>query len=433
MEGLGLGSWPNSWKITQVQTLHLEGVRTTSEMTDNGQNYIAHAAVTLKATACPKCNHDKLYGFGTRSVRIVDLPIHGKQVLINLERQRYMCRKCKHAFMPAHPEIDSEFRLTTRAVKWIEREVLRQTFAYVSSVIGIDEITVRRVFWRYAQNREKTLKPTAGRVLGIDELYLLNEFRCIITNLEDNTVVDLLKDRDRRRVQRYLRDLDGIKNVERVCIDMWRPYRDAVKTIMPGVPITVDKFHVLKWANHTMEMIRKETQRKLPPGQKLSLMRSRHILLRREANLEPRELKQIKRWGRVYPALIDAWKLKEQFYRIYDHTSAEAAKEAFTQWRYDLPITCHYQFRELTKMVENWKDEIFNYFDERITNSFTECANGLAKITNRTGRGHSFAVIRFKVLFAHKLEAFKRRSIRSRMAVLGVPFSTFDDSIWTDS
>ena len=59
-------------------------------------------------------------------------------------------------------------------------------------------------------------------------------------------------------------------------------------------------------------------------------------------------------------------------------------------------------------------------------------SNGLAKITNRTGRGHSFAVIRFKVLFAHKLEAFKRRSIRSRLAVLGVPFSTFDEPFDVD-
>lgn len=412
-----------------MQTLHLNGVNTIGQLAEDTQNYIAHAVVTVKPTACPKCKHDKLYEFGDRSIRIIDLPIHGKQVLINLERKRYRCRKCRHTFMPVHPEIDPEFRLTARAVKWIESEVMKQTFAYVSSVVGIDEITVRRVFMRYAQNREKTLRPTAGRILGIDELYLLSEFRCIITNLEDHTVIDLLKDRDRRRLQRYLKDLDGIKDVERVCIDMWRPYRDAVKAIMPGVPITVDKFHVLKWANHTMEMIRKETQRKLDKGKKLDLMRSRHILLRRKPTLDKKELAKVKRWARTYPELIDAWELKEQFFSIYDSKSAEEAREAFKQWRVDLPLTCHYQFRELTKMVENWNEEIFNYFDERVTNAFTECANGLAKITNRTGRGHSFAVIRFKVLFAHRLEAFKRRSIRSRMAVLGVPFSTFDDPL----
>jgi len=412
-----------------MQMLHLNGVNTIGPFTDNGQNYIVHAAVTLKATACPRCKHGLLYEFGDRAIRVIDLPIHGKQVLINLDRKRYRCRKCKHTFMPAHPEIDSEFRLTTRAVKWIEKESMRQTFAYISNQIGIDEITVRRVFWRYAQNREKTLSPTAGRIIGIDELYLLSEFRCIVANLEDHTVIDLLKDRDRRRVQRYLKDLDGVKDVERVCIDMWRPYRDAVKEVMPGVPITVDKFHVLKWANHTMEQIRKDTQRKLERGKKLDLMRSRHILLRRKPNLDKQELAKIKRWRRTYPALIDAWELKEQFFNIYDQPSSEAAREAFKQWRVDLPLTVHHQFKELVNMVNNWEEEIFNYFDERVTNAFTECANGLAKITNRTGRGHSFAVIRFKVLFAHRLEAFKRRSIRSRMAVMGVPFSTFDDPL----
>lgn len=410
-----------------MQTLHLNGISTSGEMTDNGQNYIAHAITTIKPQCCPRCKHVKLYEFGDRAIRVIDLPIHGKQVLINLDRKRYRCQKCKHTFMPAHPEIDTEFRLTTRAVKWIERESMRQTFAYIAHQIGIDEITVRRVFWRYAQNREKTLKPTAGRILGIDELYLLSEFRCIITNLQDHTVVDLLKDRDRRRVQKYLKGLDGVKDVDRVCIEMWRPYRDAVREAMPDVPVTVDKFHVLKWANHTMEQIRKDTQRKLERGKKLDLMRSRHILLRRKPTLDKQEQAKIKRWRRTYPALIDAWELKEQFFNIYEQRSAEAARDAFTEWRYNLPLTVHHQFKELVNMVENWKDEIFNYFDEPVTNAFTECANGLAKITNRTGRGHSFAVIRFKVLFAHRLEAFKRRSIRSRMAVLGIPFSTFDE------
>ena len=113
-----------------MQTLHLTGVETIGPVTDNGQNYIAHATVTVRPTECPRCKHTELYEFGNRAIRVVDLPIHGKQVLINLDRKRYRCVKCKHTFMPFHSEIDPEFRLTTRAVKWVEHEVLRQTFAY---------------------------------------------------------------------------------------------------------------------------------------------------------------------------------------------------------------------------------------------------------------------------------------------------------------
>lgn len=176
-----------------MQTLHLNGISTIDDMTDNGQNYIAHAVVSLKAAACPRCKHVKLYEFGNRAIRVIDLPIHGKQVLINLDRKRYRCQKCKHTFMPVHPEIDTEFRLTTRAVKWIERESMRQTFAYIAHQIGIDEITVRRVFWRYAQNREKTLKPTAGRAINRNRNFITRRWFFLCP--KPKTVNTLNKDR----------------------------------------------------------------------------------------------------------------------------------------------------------------------------------------------------------------------------------------------
>lgn len=411
-----------------MDPLHIKDVKT-EPLSDNGQNLIAHASVTAKAVECQKCKHQKLYEFGTRNIRYVDLPMHGKQVLINLKRQRYQCRACGYTFMPDHPEFDPQFRLTARAVKWIEQQASRQTFAYVSQVVGIEERTVRRVFWRYAQNREKDLKPTAGTIIGIDELYLLKKHRCILTNLKERTVIDLLTGRKYPEVFRYLMHLDGGDKIERVCIDMWRPYKQAVEAALPKAVITIDRFHVVKEANRVIENIRKGFQKRLPAGQRLDLMRSRHILLRRSRDLKPEEKLKVEKWRKLYPDLLEAWDLKEQFFDIYEETSPQAAEKAFTKWFNALPITSHSQFRELVHTIDNWRPEIFSFFDHRITNAYTECANGLAKIMNRTGRGHSFAVIRFKLLFAHKLAAFKRLSIRSRMANLGIPFSTFDDPL----
>ncbi len=410
--------------------LNLPGVRTDSVNGLCHGTKVFHATVTEQPKCCPRkrCQFPELYAFGTRKIRYIDLPMHGEHTLIDLSRQRYRCKKCEHTFMPELEAFDPQWRLTKRAVAWIEEQATRRQFTALAQELGIVEKAIRNVFWRYAHHREKEVEPTAGKVLGIDELYLLSKFRCIITNLTDRTVIDLLAERDQRRVVRYLKNLDGINNVERVCMDMWRPYREAVRIVLPDVPVTVDKFHVLKQANHVMEDIRKETQRKLPAGQKLDLMRSRHILLRREADLEPKELKRIKVWKRVYPALIDAWQLKEQFFRIYDEKTPEAAREAFKRWRVDLPLTCHGQFQELTNMVQNWETEIFNYFDQRITNAYTECANGLAKVLNRQGRGHSFDVIRYKLLFQHKKQRFVQLSVKSKLANLGIPFSTFDET-----
>lgn len=416
-----------------MDTLHLPGVKTEWTNSNDGERVVT-ATVTAPADKCPKCSHPKLYEFGTRSTRYIDLPIHGDQVLVNLKRQRYRCRNCGFTFMPTPPGFDGQFRMTTRAVEWVEREASRQTFAYVSQHIGIEERSVRRVFWRYAQQREKEFKPLAGRIVGIDELYLLRQFRCIVTDLGGKSVTDLLKTRDQATVVRYLKNLAGRDQIERVCIDMWRPYQKAVEMVLPGIPVTVDKFHVLKEANLAMEEIRKETQRRLPQGQKLNLMRSRHILLRRKANLNPKELQTIDRWKRLYPALIDAWELKEQFFRIYDEQNPADARKAFTAWVNDLPLTIHHQFKALVNTVDNWSPQIFNYFDQRITNAFTECANGMAKVANRTGRGYSFRVIRFKLLFSHdrKKPASDKMTVRSWLNANGIPFSTFDESLDDD-
>ena len=52
--------------------------------------------------------------------------------------------------------------------------------------------------------------------------------------------------------------------------------------------------------------------------------------------------------------------------------------------------------------MTNWRHEIFNYFDHRITNAATESLNGLAKIMNRLGRGYSFDVLRARLLLNHR-------------------------------
>lgn len=60
-------------------------------------------------------------------------------------------------------------------------------------------------------------------------------------------------------------------------------------------------------------------------------------------------------------------------------------------------------FHELIRAVENWKPEIFAFFDHRgKTNAYTEAMNGLTRVVNRGGRGYSFAAIRAKALYGGK-------------------------------
>ena len=67
-----------------------------------------------------------------------------------------------------------------------------------------------------------------------------------------------------------------------------------------------------------------------------------------------------------------------------------------------LPKELRPAFKELTTAVDNWKPEIFAYFDHKKTNAYTEGMNSVIRNVDRPGRGYSFDAIRAKVLYGGK-------------------------------
>lgn len=98
------------------------------------------------------------------------------------------------------------------------------------------------------------------------------------------------------------------------------------------------------------------------------------------------------------PRIDAAWNAKEVFYDIWDVRPREDAERLFDRWAASIPDSVEAEFRPIAKMVENWRVEIFAYFDYPITNAYTDATNGLIKIANRAGRGYSFETIRAKAL-----------------------------------
>lgn len=69
----------------------------------------------------------------------------------------------------------------------------------------------------------------------------------------------------------YLMKLKDRQKVEIVSMDMWNPYRAAVKAVLPQARIVVDKFHVVRMANDALERVRKGLRKELKPSQSRTL------------------------------------------------------------------------------------------------------------------------------------------------------------------
>ncbi len=316
--------------------------------------------------------------------------------------RRYRCRGCGKTFSPPLPQVDAQREMTARLVGWIERESLRRTFAGIAEEVGVDEKTVRNIFRFHVRHLESTVRIETPRWLGIDEIHLRRRPRCVLSNLEQQTIVNVLPNRNKSTVAAYLQQLPDRGKIRYVAIDMWNPYREVVRQLLPHATVIVDKFHVLCQANQAVEVTRKALRASLPPKRRRALMRDRFVLLKRRHDLTDQEALLLSGWTENFPALKAAYELKEAFFDIYRSQTRHEALLAYAAWRQNIPQELTEAFRPLTTAVENWKDEIFAYFDRRLTNAYTESLNNLIRLINRVGRGYSFEALRAKILCSPK-------------------------------
>jgi transposase len=402
---------------------------TVTNLEENEYDYHIDAEAKQHPTSCQICSSQDIVGFGRNEQLIRDLSMHGKRVGIYVDTRRYKCRECGKTFYERLPDVDGKRMMTSRLVKWMGEQSIKRPFAHIAEEIGVNEMTVKNVFSDYINELEETVRFETPQWMGIDEIHIIKKPRCVVSNIENNTIVNLLRDRNKKTVADYLFRLRGRQLVKCVTMDMWEPYRDAVREIMPQARIVIDKFHVVRMANQCLETVRKEIRRNLTDKQRRGLMHDRFILLKREMNLEGFERLTLESWTKNFPALGTAYRAKEDFFAIYDTLTIHEAQVLYATWENNLAPEIRDAFYPLTRAVNNWMPEIMAHFDHPVTNAYTESLNNLIRVMNRLGRGYSFEALRAKILFTEgvckiKKPKFQRPAQTAERADAFAHFST---------
>lgn len=351
---------------------------------------------------CAHCGVLNVAPNGSRTVNYMDLPIRGKPVVIEWDRQRFKCREaaCGKSSTDMCEDLHGDFLMTRRLYDWIGNRSLSNTFAAVALDVGLDERSVRRVFEHWADSRMGRLRMATPKWLGVDEVHLLHAARGILTNIDRRALIDMLPNRNQETMARRISQMPDRDRVEVVAMDMWVPYRRIAGNLLPQAVVVVDKWHVTKYADKGMEAIRKGFREQLKPAMRRRLVKDRFLLLSRGHRLSPMQRFTMETWLSEFPELAAAYAAKEAFYAIYDCPDRSTAEAAYDAWDKSLTPTMRVAFKELLSATRNWHREVFNYFDHRVTNAYTEAINGLVKIANRAGRGYSFDVLRARMLLS---------------------------------
>lgn len=359
------------------------------------------------ATFCVHCGVVGVAPNGSRTVSYQDLPIRGKPVVIEWDRQRFLCRDCGKTSRSESDHLHPDFQLTRRLYNWIGKRSLGATFAAVANDVGLDERTVRRVFEHWSESRLSSLRFETPRFLGVDEVHLLHAARGVITDIENRALIDLLPNRNMATMAGRIAAMPDRDRVEVIAMDMWVPYRRIAADLLPQAAVVVDKWHVTKYADKGMEVVRKSFRAGLDKTARRRLVKDRFLMLSRRHRLSAMQVLVMETWLHHFPELEAAYRAKEAFYDVYDSPGRATAEAAFDAWEAGLTPELRVAFKELLSATRNWREPIFNYFDHRVTNAYTEAINGLIKIANRAGRGYSFNVLRARMLLGRAATTYK--------------------------
>lgn len=382
--------------------LNLPGVRPVDLHYGNRVITVVAEVVEEPIPPCQECG-GPLHRHGRRTNIFADIPMQMQPVRLEISRPRYRCVTCSKISTPDLLFLDERRRATKRLVDAVRQRCLGMTFHALAEQTGVAVNTIKNIAQDLIVDLERTARYETPIIMGIDELMLAGDYRCVITNLSTNNVFEMLEFRTQDYLKPFFQKLPDKERVEWVCSDMWRPFKRSFSEYLPNAKLVIDKFHVVKMASEALDDERKKFQSTLSKNDRVHIKKSiRWLTLKRPGNLTPEEKTALEVVRETIPELGLAYDFKEMFFRIYDEPVKESAMRAFEAWENSLPDKELEKFHSLAKTVYNHYDDIFAYWDSpsKITNAYTECLNGLIKMSNRIGRGYSYEIIRAKTLYA---------------------------------
>jgi transposase len=354
-----------------------------------------HFEVTVRyrrdKVACPRCGSMMVRKHESTFQHKKDRKLRDKIVVLSLEKRRFRCLSCSRVFTEPDEVFGPRRRSSERLRKYLGDRARHQAVSRVAKEEGVSESLVRRCFTEETASQLGVGegKPKASKVIGLDEFSVKKRiFDTTISDLEERKVLGIVEGCGKTNLEKYFTALPDPGIVKVVVMDMHEPFRQAVQMCLPKANIVVDKFHVITHINQALDKVRTRLQSKETKGRRWLIFHNRYLLLRKAESLSPEEQLKLGRLFSLYPELAVAWKLKEGIREWYKSSSRAEAEVSLYHWEESACKAGLKEFGIGLPMFKNWRGEILNYFDHRVTNGFVEGKNNRIKVIKRMAYGY---------------------------------------------
>jgi len=387
---------------------------------DEGILYrVSAAPAAVGVLRCERCGAE-LRRNGARRLKVMDLPVHGRSVKIEIEAPRFVCPFCGRSGDVRPADLHPTRQMTARLVAYIEQAGLQRPYADIAREIGVGQATIAKICNAQIEPPD-AYRPMAPAVLCIDEAHMRKgEDYAVLSDHDAALPIEMLPNVDKESLIEALRKLRNPERCHTVVIDMTSRYFDAIREALPHAFIVADPFHVLKQVLDCLRQVA-STQHRYLPEPRPKLMKLKSLLISRPAKLSKDDRKQLKKAFAGSSYLWQTYKWKERIIGLYSASSHGDAAMHLEWWIASLPRPMACAFKEALTAYKNWAPEILAYWlaPQRATNGPAEGMNSVIKRISREGGGDlSFKLLRARVLHGEPLrrarEARRQAVTRTR-------------------
>ncbi|MGH8569184.1 MAG: ISL3 family transposase, partial [Gammaproteobacteria bacterium] len=347
---------------------------------------------TSPAACCPGCGHADATPKERKLLWVRDLPLRpGKQTWLIWNKRRFACHRCRRTFTETCADIPPRATHTCRFDAYLSARAVEIPYAQVGDEEGVTFYRIDKASRARAQRAlaDREVKPPSR--LCIDEQSHLRGqvYNTVISDPDHPRVLELVKTRKRKPLQDFLASLpDATKAaIREVCIDMHRPYRDAIRSALPDAAIVCDRFHVERMVLDAVDALRRSIQSQLAKGAKAPLFRARRKLRKGRRKLTLKDLDDLAALFDDHPDLEVAWSLAWDMKRVYAGADRAEATRRLHQFYEGAEESGLVVFAELVQTLRAWETEILNHFDSRLTNGYAEGVTNKIKVIKRRAYG----------------------------------------------
>lgn len=235
-------------------------------VTDSDDQIVIHMHSISNEVTCHKCGAPLIKHHGTHRRRVQDLPILGKNVMLDMQIYDYQCTSDSCGSFAATETFDGFLGHNSRMTERLEDficmlaiETSCEASARILNSVNVKvsgDTVIRLLIKRYKNQPPRS----CGSTIGIDDFAFKKRqtYGTIIVDEATHSPVAVLDGRDGKALKEWLQENKHVTTVTR---DRASAYAKAVAEVLPNCMQIADRFHIHQ---NLMDAVNKVLGRTIP-------------------------------------------------------------------------------------------------------------------------------------------------------------------------